>query len=52
MVDLSKPVAIKVNGKLIQEKVVKRSVDVLIEQARKRQDPGMTFSAAVDVKVP
>jgi dienelactone hydrolase len=50
MVDLDKPVTITVNGKKLHDAVVKRSVDTLIEEARRRHDPSMTFSAYVDVK--
>jgi dienelactone hydrolase len=50
MVDLDKPVTITVNGKKLHDGVVKRSVDTLIEEARRRRDPSMTFSAYVDVK--
>lgn len=51
MVDLDKPVVITVNGKKLHEGVVKRSVDVLIDDLRRRHDPGMTFSAFVDLKL-
>jgi len=51
MVDLDKPVTIAVNGKKLHEGVVKRSVDVLIEEARRRRDPSMAFSAYVDVRL-
>jgi pimeloyl-ACP methyl ester carboxylesterase len=50
IVDLDKPVTITVNGKKLHDGVVKRSVDTLIEEARRRHDPSMTFSAYVDVK--
>jgi pimeloyl-ACP methyl ester carboxylesterase len=50
LVDLDKPVTISVNGRKLHEGVVKRSVDTLIEEARRRRDPSMTFSAYVDVK--
>jgi predicted esterase len=51
MVDLDKPVTITVNGKKLHDGAVKRSVDVLIDEMRRRHDTGMTFSAFVDVKV-
>jgi predicted esterase len=51
MLDLDKPVTITVNGKKLHDGVVKRSVDTLIEEARRRRDPSMTYSALVDVRV-
>jgi poly(3-hydroxybutyrate) depolymerase len=51
MLDLDKPVSITVNGKKLHDGVVKRSVDTLIEEARRRRDPSMTFSACVDLKL-
>jgi hypothetical protein len=51
MVDLDKPVTITVNGRKLHDGVVKRSMDVLIEEAHKRHDLGMTFTAIVDLKV-
>jgi pimeloyl-ACP methyl ester carboxylesterase len=51
MADLDKPVAITVNGRKMHDGIVKRSVDVLIEEARRRRDPSMTFSAFVDLKI-
>ncbi len=50
-VDLDKPVAIAVNGKKLHDAIVKRSADTLIEEARRRDERGMTFSAFVDLKV-
>jgi len=50
MVDLDKPVTITVNGKKLHDGVVKRSVETLLEEARRRHDPSMTFSAFIDVK--
>ena len=51
MVDLDKPVTITVNGRKLHDGIVKRSVDVLIDDARRRRDTAMTFSAYVDLKV-
>jgi len=51
MVDLDKPVTITVNGRKLHDGIVKRSMDTLIEDARTRRDCGMTFSAAVDLKL-
>ena len=51
MVDLARPVTVTVNGRKLHDGVAKRSVDVLIEEARKRRDLSMTFSAIVEVKV-
>jgi len=50
MMDLDKPVQITLNGRKVHDGVVKRSVDTLIEEARKRRDPGMTFSTVVELK--
>ena len=51
MVDLDRPVTITVNGRTLHDKKVKRSVDVLIEEARRRGDRSMTFSAFVELKI-
>jgi dienelactone hydrolase len=51
MVDLEKPVSITVNGKKLHDAVVRRSVETLIEEARRRRDRAMTFSAFVDLRV-
>lgn len=50
MVDLDKPVTITVNGRKLHDATVRRSMDVLIDEARRRRDSGMTFSAVVEVK--
>lgn len=50
MVDLDKPVSVTVNGKKLHDGVVKRSLEALIDDVRRRHDPGMTFSAYVDLK--
>jgi predicted esterase len=51
MVDLDKPVTITVNGRKLHDGVVKRSVDTLIDEARRRHDTSMTFAAVVDLKL-
>ncbi|MBI4564729.1 MAG: hypothetical protein HY716_08585 [Planctomycetes bacterium] len=51
MVDLDKPVVITVNGKKVHGSKVKRSIDTLINEARRRRDRAMTFSAYVDVRL-
>ena len=51
MVDLDKPVTITVNGRKMHDGIVKRSVDTLIDEARRRHDTSMTFAAYVDLKV-
>jgi dienelactone hydrolase len=51
MVDLDKPVTITVNGKKMHDGIVKRSMDVLIEEAHKRHDSSMLYTAFVDVKL-
>jgi hypothetical protein len=50
MVDLDKPVTITVNGRKLHDGVVRRSVDTLIEEARRRHDPSMLFCASLDLK--
>ena len=50
MVDLDKPVTITVNGKKQFEGKVARKVETLIDEARRRRDRSMTFSACVDVR--
>ncbi|HZE97904.1 MAG TPA: hypothetical protein VE981_12825 [Planctomycetota bacterium] len=51
MVEMDKAVTITVNGRKLHDGVVKRSMDVLIEDAHKRHDSSMLFSGFVDVKV-
>ncbi len=51
MVDLDKPVTLSVNGRKLHDGVVKRSLDTLIEEAHKRRDSSMLFSAAIDLKL-
>jgi hypothetical protein len=51
MVDLDKPVTVTVNGRKLHDGIVKRSVDVLIDEARRRRDAAMTFSGYVDLKL-
>lgn len=48
MVDLDKPVTITLNGRKVHDGVVRRSMDVLIEEARRRC---VLHSAVVEVKV-
>ena len=50
MVNLDQPVTIRVNGKKAFEGKVARKVDTLIEEARRRRDRSMTFSAFVNVR--
>jgi predicted esterase len=50
LVDLDKPVLIVVNGKKLHDAPVKRSVEVLLEEAHRRRDTSMTFTALVDLK--
>jgi len=51
MADLDRPVTITVNGRKLYDATVKRSMDVLIDEARKRHETSMLFSAFVDVKI-
>jgi predicted esterase len=50
MVDLDKPVSITANGRKLHDAVVRRSVDTLVDEARRRHDASMTFSAYVDIR--
>jgi dienelactone hydrolase len=50
MLDLDRPVTVTLNGKRLFDGKAKRSVDTLIDEARRRRDRAMTFSAFVDVK--
>ncbi len=45
MLDLDQPVVVTWNGRRVHDRIVKRSIDTLIEDFRKRRDPGMTFAA-------
>lgn len=51
MVDLERPVTITVNGRKMHEGVLKRSLDTLIDDARRRHDTSMLFSASVDLRL-
>ncbi len=51
LVDLSKPITIVANGKVAFEGPVTASVDTLLREARRRQDPHMLFSALLSVSV-
>jgi pimeloyl-ACP methyl ester carboxylesterase len=50
LLDLSKPVIIRVNGKKAFEGRVERSVRTLLEEARRRGDASMLYSAFVTLK--
>lgn len=52
MVDLDKPVVITLNGRKVHDAVVKRSLDVLIEDAHRRRDRSMLFTASVFISAP
>ena len=52
LVDLDKPVAISLNGKLVFRNRVRRSLITLFESARRRGDPRLCHSAAIPLKVP
>jgi pimeloyl-ACP methyl ester carboxylesterase len=51
MTDLDRPVTITVNGRKAHDGIVRRSVDTLIDEARRRHDLSMTFTAFVDLKI-
>jgi dienelactone hydrolase len=52
LIDVSKPVTVVTNGVASFEGIVTPSLDVLLRQARARQDPRQLFSAHVTVSVP
>ncbi|MHC4598967.1 MAG: carboxylesterase family protein [Planctomycetota bacterium] len=51
-VDLSKPVKILLNGSVVFEDFVDRSVDTLLERIERTRDPGLAYSARVEITVP
>ncbi|MGH7164163.1 MAG: hypothetical protein ACREIS_01405, partial [Nitrospiraceae bacterium] len=51
IVDLSKPITIVANGKVAFEGPVTSSVETLLREARRRQDPHMLFPALISVSV-
>jgi hypothetical protein len=51
-VDLSKPVKILLNGSVVFEDFVDRSVDTLLERIDRNGDPGLATSARVEITVP
>lgn len=50
MVDFSKPVTVSLNGRKVHDRVVRRSVDVLLDDYKARRDPGMTFGATLLIR--
>ena len=52
MLDLDAPVRIAVNGRVLWQKPVRRSLQVLLEDARTRSDRSMVFSARVVLNIP
>ena len=52
LLDLDKPVVVTVNGELVFEGAVKRSILVGLEQARRLRDRGRAYPAAVRIDVP
>lgn len=50
MIDFEKPVVVTLNGRKVHDKVVKRSVDVLLDDWKARRDPGMTFAATLLIR--
>jgi len=51
MIDLDKPVAVTLNGKLAFRDKVERSLDDLFESARRLRDPRMCYSAHIAIRV-
>ena len=52
MVDISKPVTVLTNGQVSFEGVVTPSLDILLRQARLRQDPRELFSVQLTITIP
>ncbi len=52
MLNLDAPVRITVNGRVLWQKPVRRSLPVLLEHARRRGDRSMLFSARVVLNIP
>ncbi|WP_447968711.1 carboxylesterase family protein [Nitrospira sp. M1] len=52
LVDLSKPVIVETNGKRSFEGIMTPNLETLLQEARRRQDPGLLFPAQVIVEVP
>jgi pimeloyl-ACP methyl ester carboxylesterase len=52
MLDLDKPVVVRVNGVKVSDKKVARSVKTMLLDAHERMDRAMIFSAKVEVRVP
>lgn len=52
MLDLDAPVRIQVNGQVLWQKPVRRSLQVLLEDARTRADHSMVFSGRVVLNLP
>jgi poly(3-hydroxybutyrate) depolymerase len=51
-VDLSKPVKVILNGSVVFEDFVDRSVDYLLEHIERTGDPGLAYSARIEITVP
>jgi hypothetical protein len=52
MLNLDAPVRIQVNGQVLWQKPVRRSLEVLLEEARTRSDRAMVFSGRVVLNLP
>ena len=52
MLDLDAPVKIRVNGRLLWQKPLRRSLEILLEDSRLRGDRSMVYSARVVLNVP
>lgn len=52
MLDLDKPVVVRVNGVKVSDKKAARSAKTLLFDAQERMDRAMIFSAKVEVRVP
>jgi dienelactone hydrolase len=51
LVDVSKPITVVVNGKVVFERMVTSSVDTLLRDARRRQDPQRLFPVVLHLSV-
>lgn len=52
LIDFSKPITVETNGNISFQGKVTPNLEILLHEARFRQDPGQVFSAQVTVDVP
>jgi hypothetical protein len=52
MLDLDKPIVVRVNGVEVSKKKAVRSLKLLLDDAHERMDRAMIFSAKLEVRIP